>query len=442
MRKKWLVILNVIVLVIVSVILFFMILKFSVNPEVDESVECIDVNKVASFVYDSCYDAYTKNIFLTVKRGYDTYRLNAFEFSFFDFNQQDYKIIDVPDIDQAKAYKIPAEKNPQNIYVRLDIVKDFSAPICEEPRSLFVKYCPAGIEQESVNVSISPLSGVDLKEFVDIIKSPRQDSDVFSLNLVDKEAIWQSMCESKWLCSKWGKCENGSQKRSCEDSKKCFIPTGVPDETKYCGDICEENWECTWSDCSSGFTIPKCKDLNNCGTLRTIPQKLSCNKEGDCISDISCSGWSECEIDYNFVNLIEGTINEIHGTKFRTCRDLNKCVKANVELRSCSIGIDIYTRRFTKCGTEFIGIYNRLNNELISRIDRGTGESLSLNVYLDSDGESPYCDYCFDGVENGDEEGVDCGGSCRECSDVYKKTTFRKKTWWSGFFDWVKKMLI
>ena len=442
MQKKWVIILNVIILILVGIVLAFMMWIFSVDPDVDESVECVDVNNVASFVYSSCYDVYTKNIFITVKRGYDSYQLNALEFSFFDFNQQEYEIVDVPNIEGAKAYKIPAEKNPQSLYVRLSIVKDFSAPICEESRNLFVKYCPTGIQQEGVNVSISPLEGVKLEDFADIVKSPRQDSDVFSLSLVDKESIWRSKCDSRWKCSGWGVCEDGIEKKVCEDLKGCFIPTDVPEEVRRCDGFCEESWECTWSDCSKGFTVPTCKDLNECGTSYTIPKKLSCNAGGECVSDISCGEWSECGVNYNFIDLVQDSVDEIRGTKSRICSDLNKCIEAVNELRSCSIGIDIYTRRFVKCGTEFIGVYNRLNNELISRIDRGTEDDPHFDIYLDGESDSPYCDYCFDGVKSGDEEGVDCGGGCEACSDKYEDTTFKEKTLWGSFIDWIKGILI
>jgi len=42
---------------------------------------------------------------------------------------------------------------------------------------------------------------------------------------------------------------------------------------------------------------------------------------------------------------------------------------------------------------------------------------------------------------NGDEEGVDCGGSCEECSDKYKRVFFEEKSWWDNFMDWVKGIL-
>jgi len=431
---------NVVVLIIVVILLAVMVLNFAYKPSIlDKEEDCIDVNKVASFVYDSCYDAFTNTIFLEVRRGYDQYQLRGFEFSFFDFSEQVYEISEVPNTDDFKAYKIPAEKNPNNLNVRLNIRKDFSAPICDEPRTLFVKYCSPGIHEEGVNVSINPLSGEDVEDFIDVVKSPPQDSDVFSLDLVDKERVWKSQCESKWDCSGWEDCENGIRKRACVDRNSCFIPTDMPSTAEYCEDGCQENWECEWSKCFGGYTTPTCKDLSKCGTSYNLPQKLPC-ADGKCFPDIECDAWSECEVDYNFLDLIGGRVDEIQGSKFRVCRDRSGCISDREETRSCSVGVDIYTRRFTKCGAEFIGIYNRLDNELIARIEEGTLDNPYLNIRLDG-GDSIYCDYCFDGIQNGDEEEVDCGGSCEDCSDKYRSTTFKKKNWWNNFVDWIKRMI-
>jgi len=439
MQKKWLV-LNVFVLAIVVLMLAWIAWNFSFSETVLPPEECVDVNKVASFVYDACYDAYSKNIFLEAKRSLDSYKINALEISFFDFAEQVYKLTDVPNTNDVRAYKIPAEKNPQNIDVVLDIVKDFSAPICEEPRSLFVRYCPLGIQEEGVNISISPLDGVSIGDFIEIERAPRQDSDVLGLTLVDKERVWKSQCESRWTCGEWESCENGVQKRECRDVKDCFIPTDVPASVQRCDGRCVENWECEWSDCRSGFTVPDCKDLSGCGTSYDIPQKLECGKDGKCIPDIQCSDWTSCEVDYNFMDLVGGGIDDLSGVKSRLCVDKNGCAESKEETRVCSVSVDIYTKRFSKCGEDFIGIYNRLDNSLIARISEGTDEVPYLNINLD-DGESEYCDYCFDGRLSGDEEGIDCGGSCEECVDKYQRVDFKKKTWFTKFGDWIKKML-
>jgi len=231
---------------------------------------------------------------------------------------------------------------------------------------------------------------------------------------------------------------NGSGE--CKDVKDCFIPTEVPESVKYCDGTCVENWECEWSDCKGGFTTPDCKDLNSCGTSYDIPQKLECGSERECAPDIKCSEWSACEVDYNFGDLVKGEISTLTGSKSRFCVDKSGCTDSNQEVKECSVGIDIYTKRFSKCGQDFIGVYNRLDNELIARISEGTEDKPYLNINLD-DKKSPYCDYCFDGRLTGDEEGIDCGGSCESCDDKYKKIDFKKPTLWNKFTYWAKNMI-
>lgn len=440
--KKFWIIFNAILILVVVFFLFYIIWENSLSPEVIKSTECIEVNKVASLVFDSCYDAYTKNIFLSVKRGFDNYHLNAFEFSFFDFDQKFYKISDVPSTNGSKAFKLPAEKNPQNIQMRLEILKDFSAPVCDEPRTLFVKYCPLGINDLEVNGSISPLEGVEFSEFKEVSKMEGIDSDVFSMSLVDKERIWESQCDSDWRCSSWESCEGGIQKRTCKDLKKCFIPTEAPEEVKYCGGFCEEKWACTWSECSNGYTTPDCEDLNHCGTKYQIPKKLECNTKKRCEPDLKCSPWSSCEVDYNFIDLTGGSISELQGVKSRVCKDGSGCVESKEETQVCSLGVDIYTRRIDRCGKEFVGIYDRLNNDLIARIEQGSNLIPKLNIYLGGVEDDLYCGYCSDGRLSGDEENIDCGGSCMDCSEKYPLVEFRKKSLWTRFWDWVKRMLI
>ncbi len=441
MQKKWLIIIDVFILIVVILMSLGVVWNFSFGEPASSTEECIDVNKVSSFIYDICYDAYSENIFIEVQREIDSYQVNALEISFFDFVEQFYELTDVPDIKESKAYKIPAKKNPQNINIRLSIVKDFSAPICDEPRKLFVRYCPANIHQEGVDVSINLLENVELDNFIEIDSMPEQDSDIFSLDLVDKERIWKSQCESRWECGPWGDCVSGIQKRECEDVKNCFIPTGFPETVKYCGSNCSEDWECEWSSCSNGFTSPECRDLNKCGTSYNIPQELRCRTDSQCVADIECGEWSSCDINYSFVDLIEDGINNLSGVKSRTCVDKNACMDLQKETGSCLVNIDVYTRRFTKCGESFIGVYNSLNNDLIARLKKGTEDNPYLDIYLDGQGDSQYCDYCFDGKLNGDEEGVDCGGSCEECTDKYKQVSFVEQTWWDSFSNWIKKVL-
>jgi len=439
-KKEWVKVFNGIVLVAIAIVIIFIIWGAVVDTTTIEPADCIDVNHVASFVYSSCYDAYTKSVFLEVARSFDSYTLKGLQVSFFDFSQQSYDLEDVPNTEESKLYKISANKNPQELDIVLDVVKDFSAPICEEPRKIVVKYCPVGIYDEGINASIVLLSNKSGSDVIPIGEAAEK-SDVFSINLIEKERIWALQCDSNWQCSQWGACEDGVRRRTCDDIRNCAIPTGMPDTTELCDGTCVENWECEWSSCIGGFTIPKCKDLNNCGTSYHISQKLECDSDKECIPNIICDRWSTCDADYNFQNLVGDSITKINGVKSRICNDLNDCVDSVLETQECSISVDIYTKKFSKCGIDYIGIYNKLDDSLIARVDDGTSEKSYLNIFFNGEDEEIYCDYCFDGVKSGDEEGVDCGGSCEDCEEIFLESQRRKKTLWTRFVIWLKRMI-
>ncbi|MCG8701471.1 MAG: hypothetical protein MI922_25700, partial [Bacteroidales bacterium] len=265
MQKRWVVFLNVFVLLVVAAFLVLISFNFLIDEEVVVE-ECVDVNKVASFVYDTCYDAYSKTIFVTVERASDSYNLKALDFYFSDGEQQVYSVSDVPNVGEGRAYKFSAEKNPKSLNVKMNIVKDFSAPVCSEPRVLFVKYCPSRINEESIEGDISPFPEVDPNDFVEVQSPGDIKSDIFQQSLVEKERIWESTCKSDWECGDWESCVDGVERRSCVDMNNCYVPTRSPETVRYCDGTCIEDWECEWSSCSGGFTTPSCRDLNNCGT--------------------------------------------------------------------------------------------------------------------------------------------------------------------------------
>ena len=64
-----------------------------------------------------------------------------------------------------------------------------------------------------------------------------------------------------------------------------------------------------------------------------------------------------------------------------------------------------------------------------------------MNIHLDDGRDSEFCDYCFDGVMDGDETGVDCGGSCQKCSEKFKRVDFEKRGWFDRFGDWFKRLI-
>ncbi len=437
MKRKNLIVINIAVLVIIMISLYSVINKTPVQTNQEQ--DCLDLNHIRSLIYNVCYDAYTKKIYINLERKQDIYTIEKININFFDFSQNNIPLSDVPKINETKKFKINSEKNPENIFITLDLMQEFSAPICKEPRKIKVDYCNFNSEDEEVSADINQ----DQKDdYIQIGKQPiPTESDKLAENLIDREKQWKTLCTSQWRCSSWEPCENGVQKRTCIDTNKCSVSTDVPITTKYCNGTCKENWECSWSACKNGFTVPTCKDLNKCGTELNKPTKLSCSepKTTLCNSDIQCSSWTPCSAEYNFIDLVDGVEN-IQGEKTRSCYDKNGCVETKIEEKNCSISEDIYTKKFNKCGKEYIGIYNRLTNKMMARLEKSDD---ILNPYINidlSEGDwqnNPYCDYCFNGKKDGDETEIDCGGSCPNCEDI--KIIKTKDT--AGFLDRLRSFL-
>ena len=394
------------------------------------SGDCVDVSEEDGFGYEACYDAYSEMIFLKVSRKNATYDVDEVSVSFVDLASQFYDLDDVPGAGEEKAYKILAKKNPRSIDVRLGLALGFSGLSCGG-KSVFVDYCPVGTGGEGVDVSISPIEGVGISDFIEIEDVSDFDSDVIVMDLVEKESIWGSVCRSDWRCGKWEACEDDVQRRSCRDTNDCFVPIDSPVTVKNCDESCIENWECDWTGCEDGFSTPDCRDVNSCGTSFNAPKKLACEEEGKCSPNVVCSDWTGCDVDYDFVDLVGADqIMQLEGSKSRVCVDKRGCVATQKEEVICSIGVDIYTKRFERCGEGYVGIYDVLDDSTLAILKEGGREKLSLNIYFD-DQDSVHCDYCFDGEMNGDEEEVDCGGSCRDC---VVEIVIEKKSWWEYIF--------
>jgi len=152
-----------------------------------------------------------------------------------------------------------------------------------------------------------------------------------------------------------------------------------------------------------------------------------------CVSNFSCSVWGECEVSYSFDDLIRG-VDKISGKQDRVCKDFAGCFADIVQKRKCSVLLQIYAEEREFCGEDYLWIYDKNTNKLLGRIrDRKKAEVPSLDIkFLRA--EPVYCDYCFNGVMDGDEEGVDCGGSCRSCEEIfYSPDVFGRVMRWLGF---------
>lgn len=242
------------------------------------------------------------------------------------------------------------------------------------------------------------------------------------------ERICTSVCDP-FTCSGWGPCENNIQSRTCSDSL-CSL-------TQTCNTDCTENWDCSWTTCAAGdsFSYPfDCVDLNSCGTDNNKPSPKKClpgdgggeggGGEG---GGTSCSAWGKCTANYNIESLLRGQ-KTFEGMQKRKC--FNTAInQTKTETKPCLLSVPIVLSQKEFCFEKYIEIYDASSNKLISRIKKSSANPTnlqSLDLEFSIVNFDKYCDYCYDGVKNYDETGVDCGGpSCPECILPRK------------FFDWL-----
>jgi hypothetical protein len=91
-----------------------------------------------------------------------------------------------------------------------------------------------------------------------------------------------------------------------------------------------------------------------------------------------------------------------------------------------SVPIDAKTTEW--CQETYVEVYEKDTNKLVSRVKESEIQFTDLSrvdISFISGEFTGYCDYCYDGIKNYDEERVDCGGpNCPSCIDE------------EPFFDW------
>ncbi|MFH1500638.1 MAG: PA14 domain-containing protein, partial [archaeon] len=192
---------------------------------------------------------------------------------------------------------------------------------------------------------------------------------------------------------------------------------------------CTENWQCAWSSCDeSGFSYPfNCVDLSDCSTTMNLPSKRTCA----CVPKWDCGEWSGCFADYSANEIIGENLVAV-GRQERVCYDLEGCEPSSVQTRSCDSRVPIRVEKVEWCGEPYIEIYELGTDELVSRIKGARLENiLRIDIGFVSGDFSDYCDYCYDGVKNYDETGIDCGGdNCPQCRELVVR------------FDWWKYIVL
>jgi hypothetical protein len=250
-----------------------------------------------------------------------------------------------------------------------------------------------------------------------------------------------AVCQEDWRCSAWSECVSGTQTRICLDNNKCGTTKIKPSELQQC-EICEENWQCEWTICEEGDVYSEpydCVDLNSCGTVSNEPSKVNCSDRPEeiCYDESGqkihpnwqCAKWQTCEAKYDLSDVLLDT-SFVEGYKKRACHDLTGCKNNKIEKKLCDLFVPIEARKTEWCNESYVEIYNKETNTLVSRINEkeiiGFKNLTRIDISFPITQFVGYCDYCFDGIQNYGETGVDCGGeNCPECLRKY------------GFFDWL-----
>jgi len=366
MQKK-IVILNIILLIFIALILIYILA--SMISGIFSHEECRELFSLINLKYDSCYNEATGSIILILNRGADSYNLNSITIAYTDITLKKSLISDIPKSNEIKDYSFNSSKNP----VRIRIIPELSIPVsnlCSTEKIILIPDCS---ETPSISASLILLEGGNIS------KNNTQISDLISPKLVKEEQLWSSGCNSEWQCGSWEECTDGIQKRECKDKHGCQIPINPPDFTKNCNETCHEDWRCQWPPCENSYTTPVCQDMNNCGTYYLKPSALACENNG-CTPNPVCENWEPCKITLELDKLTEN-FQEIYGQRARLCHDLNNCLAPKYEVQSCSIKVDIYTKKVEWQGEEYLEIYDKISNKLLSRL-KYSENNLNLNFYL------------------------------------------------------------
>jgi len=136
----------------------------------------------------------------------------------------------------------------------------------------------------------------------------------------------------------------------------------------------------------------------------------------------SCGEWSECRAVYNFNSLISSNVF-FKGEQTRLCIDEEDNYFNKIEKKECDAGKPVIIEEDSKCVQKLqksLNVYELKENSnpvLVSRLNFAFQFRPVLNIDFSAD-ENDYCDYCYDGVKNYNEDEIDCvyeGDSCPVC---------------------------
>lgn len=178
---------------------------------------------------------------------------------------------------------------------------------------------------------------------------------------------------------------------------------------------CFPNYICgDWTDCQDGFRTRTCTDTT-CGE-RDLTERSFCTVE-KCTPKVECAQWGPCIYTEKTDNLIKGKVG-FGGYRTRVCDDVNDCIPRFIQEGPCEDSYKLQLSPISECGQNLLAVIDPSSDRKIAKInlDRWKQGKFDLSFVQ---GDKQYCPSCFNAVKDGNEEGVDCGGSCKSCGRDY-----------------------
>ncbi|MEM2173653.1 MAG: NosD domain-containing protein, partial [Candidatus Pacearchaeota archaeon] len=179
-------------------------------------------------------------------------------------------------------------------------------------------------------------------------------------------------CIDEWNCSEWGPCINGTMERRCvKVNPECPSEEHKPSESQAC-------------------VVP----IEKCVLAY-------------------CENWSECKLERaSWKELLAGKIT-YYGKQKRIC--YCKDGRNYSEEQDCVVYKELKVEKGFECGVVHYYVKDKATNKILAKIKMPSFEK-GLDIhFVIKESELGYCWYCFDGKQDYDETGIDCGGPCKPC---------------------------
>lgn len=169
-----------------------------------------------------------------------------------------------------------------------------------------------------------------------------------------------------------------------------------------------------WGACEDGIQIRTCQDTQ-CKTGNVVERRLCAASGDECNPNYICADWGQCHYFGKAQDILASKLR-FSGYQERACSDINRCADAFLEERKCT---DSYDARFVnveRCGISFVVALDVNSKREVSTISADAWKQQRLDITFVQSNFS-FCPTCYNGFKDGDEEEIDCGGSCKQCEE-------------------------